>query len=577
MITMIIADDELFIRQGLMSIPWDELGIRVAGVASNGVEALSMVKAEHPQILLTDIKMPGMDGLKLIEAVKNEVPDIKAILLSGYQDFSYAHSAIRLGAMGYVLKPSDPDEIINTVLKAKKQIEERIAANYEKEKMLKIVDRAMPAVLSSFLMDLLFGRISDQSAIDMKCSEFNCCFKNYVVMLVEIRVENGSISAEEFNKIYDEIHNTASGYSESIMLSINPTSLCLINEIIDQRVDQKANQEVDQEASHKANQEVNQEANQEVNQEVNQETKQEANKEKMLALAMEIRNNIKSNFGIYVSVGISRCFNSAAEMAVALNQAVNCLKMKFSLGKGAIIHIEDLKDSLQHQYFETLKMTDDILENIKNGNYRLVEKLTRELLYRLSREQKADEQILKTVCFDILVSSYRVLKEDKDIEKLAINEHLLLSGLSACKDVEELEEYVINKLMNIVDSVCAEIPSAKSKVITEIMDYIEKLYMEEISLITLSEHIHMNHIYISRLIKRETGETFLDILTRKRMKRACELLTGSDSKTYEIAYKVGIKDSGYFSQVFKKYYGKTPSEYREKISAWPRNSVEEKQ
>ncbi len=569
MITMVIADDELFIRQGLMSIPWDELGIRVTGVASNGVEALSMVKAEHPQILLTDIKMPGMDGLKLIEAVKNEVPDIKAILLSGYQDFSYAHSAIKLGAMGYVLKPSDPDEIINTVLKAKKQIEERIAANYEKEKMLKIVDRAMPAVFSTFLMDLLFGRISDQSAIDMKCSEFNCCFKNYVVMLVEFRVENGSISTEEFNKIYDEIHNTASGYSGSIMLSINPTSLCLINEITDQEVNQKAKQEVKQEA----NQEVNQKAKQEVNKDANQEV----NQEKMLALAMEIRNNIKSNFGIYVSVGISRCFNSAAEMPVAFNQAVNCLKMKFSLGKGAIIHIEDLKDSLQHQYLETLKMTDDILENIKNGNYRLVETLTRELLYRLSREQKADEQILKTVCFDILVSSYRVLKEDKDIENLVINEHLLLSGLSACKDVEELEEYVINKLMNIVDSVCAEIPSTKSKVITEIMDYIDKLYMEEISLITLSEHIHMNHIYISRLIKRETGETFLDILTRKRMKKACELLTGSDCKTYEIAYKVGIKDSGYFSQVFKKYYGKTPSEYREKISPWPRNSVEEKQ
>jgi two-component system, response regulator YesN len=245
MIGMIVADDELIIRQGLMTIPWNNFDIEVRGVASSGEEALELVKSFQPEILLTDIRMPGMGGLKLIEAVKSEFPDIKAILLTGYQDFNYAHTAIQLGAFGYILKPSDPDEIIDIVLKAKKQVE------------------------------------------------------------------------------------------EGLRKSIDP-------------------------------------------------------------------NRLKA-------------------------------------------------------------------------------------------------------------------------------------------------------------------PVIRNKVISEILGYIEKFYMEDISLISVSEYVFMNHIYISRLIKKETGETFLDILTRIRMDKACQLLANSDKKTYEISDMIGIKDSGYFSQVFKKYNGVTPSEYREKL------------
>jgi two-component system response regulator YesN len=98
--------------------------------------------------------------------------------------------------------------------------------------------------------------------------------------------------------------------------------------------------------------------------------------------------------------------------------------------------------------------------------------------------------------------------------------------------------------------------------------------MEDISLVTAAEHVHMNHIYISRLIKKETGETFLDILTGIRMKKACELLANTDYKTYEISYKIGINDCNYFSQVFKKNLGVTPSEYRENLSKRQKNSKE---
>ncbi|MCX7711776.1 MAG: response regulator [Clostridia bacterium] len=537
MIGMIIADDELIIRQGLMSIPWNEYGIEVLGAASNGEEALSMVQSIHPQILLTDIRMPGLDGLALIEAVKKVIPEIKTILLTGYQDFNYARTALQLGAMGYVLKPSDPDEITEIVLKAKTQIEEEMREKLENEWFRQQADTAKSALVNSFMLDLLYGRITDTEQISRNCLEYNHPLENYAILLAEFDAGSNLPNSELACKIVEEISNMMSVNHESVVLQINPSTCCVIYEMPKDAVSVK---------------------------------------EQLLSEAMEIRNRIKSKFDIYISVGISKNSTYPADMHALFNQTVNCLKMRFSLGKGAIIHVEDLKDSLKRHNLETLKVTDEILENIKNGNYRLVEKMSRELLFRLSREQNADEQTLKSVCFDILVSAYRILKEDKTADHGAINEQLLLSKLVACTDVEELEECMINMLMNILDLICSKVPAARNKVITDIIEYIEKYYMEEISLFTLSEHVHMNHIYISRLIKRETGETFLDILTKTRMKKACELLSKSDHKTYEIAFMVGIKDSGYFSQVFKKFYGRTPSEYREDLLERARNTNEAK-
>ncbi len=276
---MIIADDELLIRQGLQSISWSDYGIELRGLASNGREALSLIESTFPGILLTDIRMPGMDGLKLIHAAKEIVPGIKAILLTGYQDFNYAHTAIQLGAFGYILKPSDPKEIINAVLMAKERVDAEIREKQEKERIRQQIDNMQDIMRQSSL--------------------------------------------------------------------------------------------------------------------------------------------------------------TASSAEVESTRAEDALK------KGKI--------------------------------------------------------------------------------------------------------------------------TVGNAVVMKILEYIEKYYMNDISLITVSENVYMNHIYLSRLIKKETGKNFLDILTRIRLRKACEMLEDFNLRTYEIADMVGINDSGYFSQVFKKYFNMTPSEYRRDI------------
>jgi two-component system response regulator YesN len=507
---MIIADDELLIRQGLQSIAWGDFGIEVRGVAANGMEALAFVRSTDSKILLTDVRMPGMDGLKLIDAAKAIVPDIKAILLTGYQDFSYAQTAIHLGAFGYILKPSNPDEIIRAVVKARDQIETERA---EKD-----------VLLNSFLLDLIYGRIPDSPAIVGKCGEFGLRLENFVIMVAEFGFKYGETDGNLMPRIKKETYEVLSDAGKVNILDTDRSTFCIIAEL---------------------------------------DAGGQPAREKMLSAARELKDHLGSMFDIYVTIGVSRCFSGPAHMYSAYNQAVNCLKMKFSLGRGAIIHIEDLVDSFNRQRTLPMKLVDEIVEKVADGDCQEAESLIRELLYRLSKEQKTDEQMIKIICYDILASSMRILREKGFTGDLEEKERLFHSMLTGCSDAGELEEFLINAVLEIMNFIHSGAPAVKNKVIKNILDYIEKYYMNDISLLTVSEFVHMNHIYLSRLIKKETGKTFLDILTRTRMEKACEMLKDGSMKAYEVAELVGLRDSGYFSQVFKKYFGMTPSEYRE--------------
>ena len=136
---MIIADDEEIIRQGLLTVEWETIGVEVAAVCKNGHETLQLTRELQPDIVLTDIRMPGMDGIAIAEAVRNELPQAKVILLTAYHDFEYAHAAILLGVAGFVLKPASAQEILQAVSATVQAIETESQQSSKKQRMEKLL------------------------------------------------------------------------------------------------------------------------------------------------------------------------------------------------------------------------------------------------------------------------------------------------------------------------------------------------------------------------------------------------------------------------------------------------------
>lgn len=130
---LLIADDERFIREGMQTVPWHEIGVQVCGVAENGLHALELAKQHNPDILLTDIRMPGMDGLQLAKAVREKCPECALVILTGYNDFDYARQALRLGVFDYILKPTSPREILECIQNAITSQQKRISEALEKQ------------------------------------------------------------------------------------------------------------------------------------------------------------------------------------------------------------------------------------------------------------------------------------------------------------------------------------------------------------------------------------------------------------------------------------------------------------
>jgi two-component system, response regulator YesN len=167
MIRIVIADDEPIIRSSLTGLQWEEEGFAVAGVAENGIEALRMIRESEPEVLLSDIRMPGMDGITLMAEAKRDYPQLKVIYITAYHQLDYALKAIELGASGFVLKPTDPEEIMNECRKAKQQIErereqERHAEGmrdrlkeYELVLQRKAIEEQEPSAYSPVVRELL--------------------------------------------------------------------------------------------------------------------------------------------------------------------------------------------------------------------------------------------------------------------------------------------------------------------------------------------------------------------------------------------------------------------------------------
>ena len=510
---LLIVDDEVIIRTGLSQvIQWHELGIELLKPAISAEEALERIPVEKPDILLTDIQMIGKTGLELAKEVKAILPHIEIIILSGYDDFSYTQQAIRQEVSDYLLKTSRPEEIIKAVLKSKQRLEERNEATSKNHIKQRNVQKLL---LQQWVVE------DEKTNDDMEAMPG---------MLSELFGEEGTQDAAmQILIVIAEGWNESSSMESLLIFAVenmlNDMMKCVTflhkNRVVIIRTSLK---ESDPEHRIKIYQKIEQ-----------------LLKCKLYAAVGKWVEEPQSLHYSYMTA--DQAFGYKAWMDRIEWSYEEILQRKG--GKAVCSHEEEIELS-------AIMLEDDPFKLKEWGG-------------RFIHEQMQDPQVtlesFEAAVHSVTLAAHRWLERvlhsiGRQYKPEDIPPYAQLKLDVAPKDALYQYLYSVMKLFH------NHLGEGQTVHIYKAMAFIEESLESDVGLQHVAKYVHLHPSHLSEVFKKETGLTFGDYVMRKKMQRAMEILTISPAKVSEVAAKVGYEDVKYFSQSFKRFTGKTPSEFR---------------
>ncbi len=538
MYKVLIIDDESIIRKGIKNIiNWKQLDCEVCADASDGIEGIELIKRHLPDVIITDIRMPGMDGLSMIKQVKTIVPNSKIVILTGYRDFDYVQEAIKCGAFDFLLKPSRIEELTSVLTRAVNEINDQKIRHMEFDRIKMLFEQSLPILREKLLYDIFYGLNTNEQEIAEKMKLFNVNIQNYVLVVMENDYDEKSSSTQYDKHLYQ--FGIVNSFQEIFSEKYEVLSVLLNSSRVGFIIQKPDRSPLDiREVSEKC------------------------------GYLQEVINN---GFGFTVTIAVSSGGQSATELSEKLKECLGSLEYKSYMGDNAIIPYSDLNSFFRYEDYSTLdKYQKQLLESIKSGNEGLV-KVSIQNIARYVTTNKININYLKNFYYTTLslINNIRISVLAVEIDKRHEEGKDIASLLKLIEKSESADE--LNSLLEEVAlRIANKVNNFNNKSIKLIMrkavDYIQEHYHEQVTLNEVAENIYVSTFYISRMFKKELGKSFVDYLNEVRVEKAKELLKEIKYKTYEVAEIVGIPDPHYFSKLFKKHSGMTPSEYREKIA-----------
>ena len=527
---MFIADDEQFVIDGLKyCLEWSEYGIEIVGEGNNGQEALDFIQDNHVDIIITDMKMPIMDGMELIKNIRKLNLSLEVLILSGYEDFEYARSAIQYGVFEYLLKPVTIDKIERAVEQLVDKFRKKVIDEQEDRKKTLAYEQAVPYMEEKIIASLIKGQYNKNVAtlfgIDIKSERFAVAKiqldkSNYVNEVLDHKAIDLQHIIEEVKK---ELYETLKKHYTLKIVKYDGYTLILIFLL----------------------------------------NRKECKADIINKWIKEAQEQIKERLGYSVTAAIGNTVDTIENISQAYNQASEALEYKMYYGDNSLlvyrdlvqrnfdgeVHIGPWKKELTEAIAvkdldKALCVVDKIFEIINRNN-----EFTIEYVRQLSMEMFF---VINTMLSEQYTELESIYTERKNLFKYIMEIETLNQIKTTIQDVlYKTVEYLQQK--NIENS---------NNIIANIKSYIEDNLNEEISLERLSEEVYLTPNYIGHIFKEEVGISYLEYLTQVRIEKAKNMLMNPTNKIYEISERVGYKNSNYFSKLFRKYTGYTPSQYR---------------
>ncbi|MCT2195404.1 response regulator [Paenibacillus sp. p3-SID1389] len=547
MYKLILADDEEDVREGLLGlIDWEGLGYVVLETAENGKEAVELVEKHAPDVVVTDIQMPFMNGLQLSEWIRERYPATKIIILTGYEEFEYAQKAIRLGIDEYVLKPFSAGELAEILRKVKLQLDEEVAAKENVQLLTEHYRKNLPILQSLFLSSLVSRRLQE-AEIREKCEHYDLDLSGDRYMVSAIRIDSAPAWRGS-----DGSHEPGNGTALSLK-DTNDTQLQLFavfniaEEIV--RLHPKGRAFIHHD-------EV-------VVLSVGEPGADKPLADQTLQLLEEIRFSVERFLKLTVTIGAGSEVGQLSELAGSYEEAVKALDYRVILGGNKVIWIEDV-ESRQTDPLSLDEMKEkELVRCLKVGSDQELVNLLEELFKALT-DSKASYQDFQVYLLELLTAVIKVAKDIRvDLDKLFGDGAGFLGQFVKFSHADEAKAWFLDICMKLKQSIATDRQSSYNKLVDEAKEYILAHYGDhDISIAKVCQHLHISTGYFSNIFKKETKTTFVNYLMGVRMDAAQDLLATTDLKAFEIAERVGFADPNYFSFCFRKKFGISPKEYR---------------
>lgn len=517
------VEDEIVTREGIRdNVDWKSNGFEFCGEAADGETALPLLQAIRPDVLITDIKMPFMDGLQLSKIIRERMPRVKIIVLSGHDEFEYAQQAIELGVTEYLLKPVSVQNLHNTLQKIAAQLDQE---KKEQENLKNLQDQIIEnraALQERLLLKLVIGAVSSTEAIEKgELVGMDLIARCYLVVILKIEPASHS---EPFDYAeYQRVQQIATGLVED-----NPDVFLLKKDWEELVLVMKG------------------------------DTSEYLEEERDILLEQIRLEFSKTNCHLTVGMGASK--TRIADIHQSFIEALVCIQVN-----------EDENNSSLNQAVnkaELLKVDKSAVENyLRCGVKEDFDKFFDTFIRPLG-EPALKSYLLKNFIFvDVVLATAKLVNElGGEIDQVIPELNSIETILADIKTIDQLREQAYRVLSSALAFRDGQTNSRYTGMIQKAKEFIEHHYMEpNLSLVEIASCVNLSPSHFSTVFSQETHQTFKDYLTEIRIRKAKELLRTTVLRATDISSEVGYNDPHYFSFTFKKNTGLSPTEFRAQI------------
>ncbi len=522
MYSVFIVDDEMIVREGLRSkIDWEHSSFTFAGEAGDGEIALSMIQDIKPDILITDICMPFMDGLELARTVKKLQPWIRIIILSGHDEFDYARKAITIGVEDYILKPFTLEEMLECLNKVAGSLDLQKKQFSDISRMKKELESNYMLSREKMLTDLVYGTLDSASAIQKACDfDIKLIARYYCVCVSELHSGDDDINKIVAAKSY--LMSFEKELNDVIGFVIAPNTFVTIIK----------------------------------------GTEKENCEEEAFTAADSLKHAVLKVDDITIVTAIGSVVEYTANIKKSFQEASSILKQTKFIDKNKIISINDI--CRKEDSSIVLQENDPLVDRLNYAGENEIDQIINEYIELLGENTTHFSIIASYLLVEVIMAVSKVIENlggnVKDVMPEILS-HSFVEHAVQNQDIFIVEiKRVLSDLLIFRDS---HIQGRYADVILRAKKYIETNYSNpDICLRSTSDAVHFSPNHFSTIFSQDCGTTFIEYLTGVRVEQAKKLLKNSDMKSADIAYEVGFNDSHYFSFIFKKSTGMSPREWR---------------